>query len=257
MNNERMNNKVWTYWKKNNIRQIGPKWANKWHNSLTLISITGNCVQVMWQQREMKRFFMTDTDAWRETERTIRSWSSSCGRRTVDHFVLVSGLLLGPMTRYYLSHFFVWQLLCCCFWAPSLTRGRVYNLQCNHWLVRSLRTNNHILPSHLRLGSLSVASYDSQGLRWRYSNPPPHGDAPYASLQSIYITCKTPGALSKSCDCEASNCNTCPVPITISCLVMYALIPWDSTVTARHACKAENSFLKQRLRALPLSKYSF
>jgi hypothetical protein len=25
------------------------------------------------------------------------------------------------------------------------------------------------------LGSLSVASYDSQGLRWRYSNPPPHG----------------------------------------------------------------------------------
>jgi hypothetical protein len=27
---------------------------------------------------------------------------------------LVSGLPLGPMTRYYLSHFFVWQLLCCC-----------------------------------------------------------------------------------------------------------------------------------------------
>jgi hypothetical protein len=26
------------------------------------------------------------------------------------------------------------------------------------------------------LGSLSVASYDSQGLRWRYSNPPPHGE---------------------------------------------------------------------------------
>jgi hypothetical protein len=25
------------------------------------------------------------------------------------------------------------------------------------------------------LGSLFVASYDSQGLRWRYSNPPPHG----------------------------------------------------------------------------------
>jgi hypothetical protein len=25
------------------------------------------------------------------------------------------------------------------------------------------------------LGSLSFASYDSQGLRWRYSNPPPHG----------------------------------------------------------------------------------
>jgi hypothetical protein len=25
------------------------------------------------------------------------------------------------------------------------------------------------------LGSLSVASYDSRGLRWKYSNPPPHG----------------------------------------------------------------------------------
>jgi hypothetical protein len=25
------------------------------------------------------------------------------------------------------------------------------------------------------LGSLFVASYDTQGLRWRYSNPPPHG----------------------------------------------------------------------------------
>jgi hypothetical protein len=25
------------------------------------------------------------------------------------------------------------------------------------------------------LDSLSVASYDSRGLRWKYSNPPPHG----------------------------------------------------------------------------------
>jgi hypothetical protein len=58
---------------------------------------------------------------------------------------------------------------------PSLTRGRVCNLQCNRWEVRSLRTNNHTLPSHLRLCSLFVASYESQGLRWRYPNPPPHG----------------------------------------------------------------------------------
>jgi hypothetical protein len=53
----------------------------------------------------------------------------------------------------------------------SLTRKRVCSLQWNH----SLRTNNHTLPSHLRLCSLFVASYDVQGLRWRYSNPPPHG----------------------------------------------------------------------------------
>jgi hypothetical protein len=36
-------------------------------------------------------------------------------------------------------------------------------------------TSNHILPSHPSLCSLSVASYDSQGLRWKYSNPSPHG----------------------------------------------------------------------------------
>jgi hypothetical protein len=47
--------------------------------------------------------------------------------------------------------------------APSLARGQVCNLQCNRLLVRSLRTNNHTLPSHLRLCSLFVASHDSQG----------------------------------------------------------------------------------------------
>jgi hypothetical protein len=41
----------------------------------------------------------------------------------------------------------------------------------------SRRTHNPTLLSHLRLlGSLSVASYDSQGLRCKYSHPPPHGD---------------------------------------------------------------------------------
>jgi hypothetical protein len=41
----------------------------------------------------------------------------------------------------------------------------------------SRRTHNHTLLSHLRLlGSLSVVSYDSQGLRWKYSYPPPHGE---------------------------------------------------------------------------------
>jgi hypothetical protein len=33
------------------------------------------------------------------------------------------------------------------------------------------------------LGSLSVASYDSRGLRWRYSNPPPHGVTTLWSLE--------------------------------------------------------------------------
>jgi hypothetical protein len=40
----------------------------------------------------------------------------------------------------------------------------------------SRKTRNHIWLSHLRLlSSLFVASYDSQGLRWKYSYPPPHG----------------------------------------------------------------------------------
>jgi hypothetical protein len=32
--------------------------------------------------------------------------------------------------------------------------------------------NNYTLLSHLRLCSLFVTSYDAQGLRWKYSNPP-------------------------------------------------------------------------------------
>jgi hypothetical protein len=46
----------------------------------------------------------------------------------------------------------------------------------------SRRTHNHTFLSHLRLlGSLPVASYGSQRLRWKYSYPPPHG-VPFGSL---------------------------------------------------------------------------
>jgi hypothetical protein len=83
--------------------------------------------------------------------------------------------LWGPCPDLYFSSFLDWQLLFLFPMASSLTRGRVCSLECLHSLVRLLTTNNHTLPSHLRLCSLSVASYGSQGLRWRYSNPPPHG----------------------------------------------------------------------------------
>jgi hypothetical protein len=53
--------------------------------------------------------------------------------------------------------------------------------------TRSLRTNNHTLPSHLSLCSLFVASYYSQGLRWRYSNPPPHGEKQTVYLRHCFI----------------------------------------------------------------------
>jgi hypothetical protein len=100
------------------------------------------------------------------------------------------------------------QLRLCYFVAPSLTRGRVCNFHVQLLLglaravtlvSKSRRTHGHILLSHLRLpqpegqvpvfisprnrvaqiyprvlGFLSVASYDSQELRSRYSNPPPH-----------------------------------------------------------------------------------
>jgi hypothetical protein len=40
----------------------------------------------------------------------------------------------------------LWQLICCySYRAPSLTRGRVCNLQWNRWLVRSLRTNYRLI----------------------------------------------------------------------------------------------------------------
>jgi hypothetical protein len=112
--------------------------------------------------------------SWTPTER-LRS--SSCGPQTVDQFVWISGLPLGPLTRFYLSllsssdNYFILLSM-----ASSLTRKRVCSLECVHSLVRSLTTCNHTLPFHPRLCSLSVASYDSQGLRWKYTNPPPHGE---------------------------------------------------------------------------------
>jgi hypothetical protein len=100
---------------------------------------------------------------------------SSCGRQSGDQCVWVSGLPLGPLTRFYLVLSSSGNYFSLLSKALSLTRKRVCTLQCNHSLVRLLKPNNYTLPSHLRLCSLSVASYDSQELRWKYSNPPPHG----------------------------------------------------------------------------------
>jgi hypothetical protein len=56
------------------------------------------------------------------------------------------------------------QSSCC--GAPSLTRGLVCNLLVQFTVMlrsKSQRTRDHVSPSHLRLCSLFVASYDSQG----------------------------------------------------------------------------------------------
>jgi hypothetical protein len=64
------------------------------------------------------------------------SWSSSCGRQTVDQFVLVSGLPLKPSTRFYLVLLFsADNYLIILSMASSLTRKRVCSLQWNHPLV--------------------------------------------------------------------------------------------------------------------------
>jgi hypothetical protein len=113
------------------------------------------------------------------------SWC--CDRRSVDLSVLVSGTPLGPMTRFYFFHFiFPENCFALRFGAPSLTRGRVCNVYCNLSMVRVAEDS---LLSHLRLlGSLSVASYDSQGLRWKYSNPPPHGERVFVSAVTFLLS---------------------------------------------------------------------
>jgi hypothetical protein len=102
----------------------------------------------------------------------------SYGRRSVNQFVLVSGSTLGPMTRVYPYPFFSDN----CFVVLPIGRS----------LWREDGSVAYIaikLPSHLRLGSLFVASYDSQGLRRRYSNSPPHGDVAFLWLQLDHNKC--------------------------------------------------------------------
>jgi hypothetical protein len=64
------------------------------------------------------------------------SWSSYCCRQSVDQFVLVSGLPLGPLTRFDLVLIFsADNYLIILSKASSLTRKRVCSLQWNHSLV--------------------------------------------------------------------------------------------------------------------------
>jgi hypothetical protein len=116
---------------------------------------------------------------------SMHELSLSYGRQSVDQFVLVSGSPLGPMTRLYPYPFFSDNYFVVLpVGRPLSQEDRSVAYRCNRWLVRSLRTNNHTLPSHLRLCSLFVASCDSQGLWWRYSNPPPHGKTNLVQSQS-------------------------------------------------------------------------
>jgi hypothetical protein len=106
--------------------------------------------------------------------RIVMLWGSFSSQQSVNQLLLVSGTPLGSMTRFYLhpffrDNYFVVVLAGCPLWWEGVyvTCSAIGNC------LGSQRTNNHTLPSHLRLCSLYVASYDSQGLRWRNSNPPP------------------------------------------------------------------------------------
>jgi hypothetical protein len=131
----------------------------------------------------------------------------SYDRRSVGQSVLVPGTHLGPATN------FSFTLKCsldnypvCYFVASSLTRGRVCNLlllvlanAVPLWFESRGTQNYILLPQFLRLpqpGGSSPRIYIPQeqggpvilpgtgfpfrrllrlaGLRWRYSNPPPH-----------------------------------------------------------------------------------
>jgi hypothetical protein len=142
----------------------------------------------------------------------------SCDRRSVGQSVLLSGSHPEPMTRFLFS---VWQLRVSWCWAPSLTRGWVFNLLTQLLLgltrafilgSKSSRIQDHILLSHLRHpqpGGPGSCIYIPQeqgdpvipsgtgfpfrrllrlaGLRWRYSNPPPHRSEIVLSFSCIYM----------------------------------------------------------------------
>jgi hypothetical protein len=99
---------------------------------------------------------------------------------------------------------------------PSLTRGRVCSLQCSHSLVRLLTPSNYTLPSHLRLCSLYVTSYDSQELRWRYSNPPPHGVA-CRELIGCHLFSEQPIRTSRKSIINYSETKCCYLVVVSSC----------------------------------------
>jgi hypothetical protein len=119
---------------------------------------------------------------------------------------------------------FVGQLRCSAFNASSLTRKRVCDLLLNCFLALPEQSHFSRSPTELTanlegqvpvfilvsprnrvaqlypraLGSLSVASYDSQGLRWKYSNPPPHGGQPGGPGPRIYIPQEQGGPVTAS-----------------------------------------------------------
>jgi hypothetical protein len=130
-------------------------------------------------------------------------------RQSVGQSVLVSSTHLGPATKlFFLLEILFTQLRVCYFVAPSLTRGRVCNLLYNcFWALPEQSLLGEVSQSlqpyftvsfetpptwrarfpYLYPPGTGWPSYTQgigfpfcrllrlAGLRWRYSNPPPHG----------------------------------------------------------------------------------
>jgi hypothetical protein len=171
-------------------------------------------------------------------------------RQSVAQSVRVPGTQLGPVTNFFsLLEIFFRQLRVCYFVALSLTRGRICNLLYNcFWPLpeqvtlgsKSCRTHGHILLSHLRQCSLFVASYDSQGLRWRYSNPPP-GSCLYNfgadSIGNTVSNLSPIGVLTLRCSdtcMSRGRVFSMALPSSEQCLGTCSR--WNSVVLFLHAC---------------------
>jgi hypothetical protein len=159
-------------------------------------------------------------------------------RQSVGQSLLVSGSHLGPMTRFLFS---VWRLWVSWCGAPSFTRGWVCNLLLQLLLglpkavtlgSKSRRTHDHILQSHLRLPQLwgpGPRIYIPQeqgdpvippgtwvpfcrllqldGLRWRYSNLPPHR-VPVSPCQSqSHVTSDGQSVSMSWCQVHSGTCD--------------------------------------------------
>jgi hypothetical protein len=112
-------------------------------------------------------FELIPSNFCRMEDRT-NSWVEFILRPTVSRPVRLGiGPPFGAHDQIYLSLliFFFWLTITFILFpmASSLTRKWVCSLECLRSLVRSLTTSNHTLPSHPRLCSLSVASYDYGG----------------------------------------------------------------------------------------------
>jgi hypothetical protein len=113
----------------------------------------------------------------------------------------------------------VWNLLSCIYWAPSLTRGRVCNLQCNHSIVRAAQNpkpyftvSSETPPTwkarlpHLHPPRTGRPSYTpGHWVPFRSSfttrratvevlqpSPPPGGKGPRTSIYSVELVSMTP-----------------------------------------------------------------